>query len=181
MCEPTTIIMAITAVMAAYSANQQAKAQKSKAKFDAGVARNNQTLLSRAAEDSVKQGDEAERQYRIKVANLIGRQRAGFAAAGVLVNEAGSSPQDALLDTRTLEARDISTLREEHPQGSRLAALPSRQCRRSGRAADISGSQSISGGRPQSAAIRARPLQQSSGEQLSAFPFHFFRFLRIVS
>jgi hypothetical protein len=112
MCEPTTIIMAITAVMAAYSANQQAKAQKSKAKFDAGVARNNQTLLSRAAEDRVKQGDEAERQYRIKVANLIGRQRAGFAAAGVLVNEAGSSPQDALLDTRTLEARDISTLRE---------------------------------------------------------------------
>jgi len=31
MCESTTIIMAITAVMAAYSANQQAKAQKSKA------------------------------------------------------------------------------------------------------------------------------------------------------
>ena len=112
MCEPTTIIMAITAVMAAYSANQQAKAQKSKAKFDAGVARNNQILLSRVAVDRVKQGEEAERQYRIEVANLIGRQRAGFAAVGVLVNEAGSSPQDALLDTRTLEATDISTLRE---------------------------------------------------------------------
>lgn len=112
MCEPTTIIMAVTAVMAAYSANQQAKAQKSKAKFDAGVARNNQVLLQRAAEDRVKQGDVAERQYRVKVANLIGQQRAGFAAAGVLVNDPGSSPQDALMDTRTLEATDISTLRE---------------------------------------------------------------------
>ncbi|MBT5677534.1 MAG: hypothetical protein HOJ07_17740, partial [Rhodospirillaceae bacterium] len=112
MCEPTTIIMAVTAVMAAYSAQQQAKAQKSKAKFDAGVARNNQVLLQRAAQDRIKQGDESERQYRVKVAQMIGRQRAGFAANGVLVNDPGSSPQNALLDTRTLEATDISILRE---------------------------------------------------------------------
>jgi len=105
-------MLAVSAAISAYSAQQQAKAQKSKAKFDAGVARNNQVLLQRAAEDRIKQGDVAERQYRVKVANLIGQQRAGFAAAGVLVNDPGSSPQDALMDTRTLEATDISTLRE---------------------------------------------------------------------
>jgi len=114
MCDPTFgfALSAISAAMSAYGSAQQAKAQKAKARFDAGVARNNQILLQRAAVDRQKEADEAERQYRIKVADLIGRQRAGFAAAGVLVNDPGSSPQDALLDTRTLEATDISIMRD---------------------------------------------------------------------
>ena len=38
--------------------------------------------------------------------------QSGFAASGVLVNDPGSSPQNALLDTRMLEAADISIMRE---------------------------------------------------------------------
>lgn len=88
---------------------QQGQAAKAQAEFQAGVARNNQIVAERQADDALERGRLAEQQKRLQIAQLGGRQRASFAASGVALDE--GSPLDILGDTAAFGAYDLLSIR----------------------------------------------------------------------
>lgn len=92
MCEPTSLAIASLAVTAlatgasVYGQIQAGKAAQDQAAYQAGVARNNEILAKRAADDARVRGELEMQQAFIKNQNLLGRQRAVLAANGVDVN-----------------------------------------------------------------------------------------------
>jgi len=88
---------------------QQAKAQQASHEYQAAVARNNQIIAQRQADDARARGAEAERQQRIKTQQLIGRQRAVLAANGVVVDQ--GSALDITTDTTGIGEQDALTVR----------------------------------------------------------------------
>lgn len=115
MCEPVTAAIVIASIavagagVAAYGSYQQASAQKKTAKFQAAMARNNQTIASRQAEDRRKQGEQEERNYKTKLELIKGKQRSGFAGSGVVVDS--DTPFEMLGETAYLGEIDAATIR----------------------------------------------------------------------
>ena len=71
----------------AYGQIQQGKAAKARANYQAAVARNNQIIANRAAEDARKRGTLEANLQRQKSRQLVEQQRASIAGAGVLVDQ----------------------------------------------------------------------------------------------
>lgn len=113
MCEPTTLLIAMQAAGAASSANA-AKAQSASTKagyeYQAAVNRNNEQVAEWQAQDAIQRGAQAEQAQRLKVAQLRGTQRAGFAARGVSLDE--GSPLAILQDTEYMGQLDVNTIRD---------------------------------------------------------------------
>lgn len=92
MCEPTTIAVAALALsavstgVAAYGQIQQGKAAKNAADYQAQVARNNQIIAERKAEDARARGKIASGENDLRTRQLIARQRTGIAGSGQLVD-----------------------------------------------------------------------------------------------
>lgn len=79
MCEPTTILLATTAlagVTGAVGAYQQGQVQKQ-------VGRNNQIMAEYAAQDAIRRGDEEAAAVRRRASMMQGSQRANMAARGL--------------------------------------------------------------------------------------------------
>jgi hypothetical protein len=102
MCEPTTIMMALTVVttaMSAVSSMQQADYQEK-------VAENNAIAAEYAAKDAIDRGAVEEQKQRDKARAAMGQQRAALAANGIdtatgtgsllLADSAGMGEFDAL-------------------------------------------------------------------------------------
>lgn len=90
--------VAITVISTAMQMAAQAKAAKQaeqQAKYQEGIARNNQVLAQRAADDARLRGDEAASKTRTQADAIKGRQRAVMAANGVVID------QDTALDITT--------------------------------------------------------------------------------
>lgn len=109
MCNPAAVVamMVVSTALTAYGQYQQGQAQEAAGKaqsdaltYNAAIARNNQILANRAAEDATQRGEIAARQKQIEAAQLKGRQLTVLAANGVDVNQ-GSSV-DILADTAEL-------------------------------------------------------------------------------
>lgn len=88
----TLAVVAITATVLSaatsmYAAQQQGKAAKAQADYQAAVARNNKIIADRQAEDAIKRGEVAEQERRLETRRLIAAQRATSAGSGVLVDE----------------------------------------------------------------------------------------------
>jgi hypothetical protein len=66
---------------------QQGKAAKARANYQAAVARNNQIIANRQAEDARRRGTLEANIQRQKSRQLIEQQRAAIAGAGVLVDQ----------------------------------------------------------------------------------------------
>jgi hypothetical protein len=66
---------------------QQGKAAKARANYQAAVARNNQIIANRAAEDARRRGTLEANLQRQKSRQLVEQQRASIAGAGVLVDQ----------------------------------------------------------------------------------------------
>ena len=82
MCEPTTLIIAATAVAAAgqvVSGIQKANA----AKYEAKVAESNVKLATNQANDAMARTKEEQQRSFRKTAQLVGSQRAAMAANGI--------------------------------------------------------------------------------------------------
>ena len=122
MCTPTMLAVgaiAATAVgtgvqmygqaQAASAAKSQAAYQAQVAQNQATVARNNATYADTQATDATNRGSLAEKQYRLQVSQLAGRQRASLAANGVVVDS--GSALDITTDTATLGEQDALTIR----------------------------------------------------------------------
>ena len=96
MCEPTTLyIIAMVLIVAAAAVT--AYGQQQAAKAASATAKKNERIARWHAEDAKKRGVQAVARFQERLAQLKGRQRAGFAAAGVVLDE--GTPLDVLLDT----------------------------------------------------------------------------------
>jgi len=88
---------------------QQSKAQQAQARYQEGVARNNEILARRAADDARERGRIEEMNARIRTSQLVGRQRASLAANGVDVGS--GSAIDLITDTFKIGETDALTIR----------------------------------------------------------------------
>lgn len=115
MCEPATIatistIASVASVgMSVVGAVQQSSAQKSQVKYQAAVARNNQIITARQAEDARERGKKEELSFRRQLSQMKGKQRSIFAGSGVVVDE--GSALDTLTETAELGEIDALTIR----------------------------------------------------------------------
>lgn len=108
MCEPTTLLIA-GAVLGAVGSVQQGFAAQQQSEFNAQVARNNQVIAQRKADDARTRGIAEERKNQIASDQLLGEQRAAAAAAGVDVNV--GSAADLQADTVAFGRLDDLTIR----------------------------------------------------------------------
>lgn len=104
MCEPTTI-----AALTVAATGLQAFGSIQQGNYQAAVARNNQIIANRAADDATERGIEAERQQRMKTQQVLGRQKAAMAANGLDISS--GSPVDILSDTARFGEYDALTIR----------------------------------------------------------------------
>lgn len=88
---------------------QAGAAAKNQAAYQAAVARNNQILSERAAQDALLRGKQAEEQKRLETRRLIGQQRAVMAGNGVVIDQ--GSALDITSDTREYGELDALTTR----------------------------------------------------------------------
>lgn len=109
MCEPTTLLIAATAMQAAGSIVGGINAQKS-ANFRAAVADRNANLERQAARDALERGDIEEKRQNRRTAQQLGAQRAAMAANGIEVDF--GSAADLQADTRMIGREDAQTIRE---------------------------------------------------------------------
>lgn len=88
---------------------QQSQAQNASFKYQAAVARNNQIIANRMAEDARKRGELEANIQRQKSRQLQGAQRAALASSGVLVDQ--DTAADVVADTAALGELDALTIR----------------------------------------------------------------------
>lgn len=87
MCEPTTIALAVSAVISAYGAVQQGQAQKANKRYQAQLQEHNakvaenEAILARQAAQA--DADTIDRRRKV----LLAQQEANFAARGVTIDE----------------------------------------------------------------------------------------------
>jgi len=94
--------------LSAYSAYEQAKAQKQAGNYNAQVASNNATIALQQRSSALQQGDVAAQQAQLHQAQVLGAQRASLAANGIDLTQ--GSAQDLLTTTNLLGAADVNTI-----------------------------------------------------------------------
>jgi len=102
-------LTAVSAGVTTYATLEAGKAQKKSADYEADVAANNAIRANRMAEDARERGRIAEGQVRERTKQVVGQQRAGAAARGVLVDEGSALAQT--LDTVEIGELDALTTR----------------------------------------------------------------------
>lgn len=89
MCDAVTATLAFSALSTGASmvgSYKEAQASKAQGEYQARVAENNAIIANNNAALAEKQGEIEKKQQRLATAQLIGKQRAGYAASGVLVD-----------------------------------------------------------------------------------------------
>ena len=114
MCEPTTIVLAISAIAAAYQQNQQGK-------FEQGVSKYNARLAENQAQATRNVATEQENEQRQQTAQLIAKQRAQLGAANIELGS-GSALQ---LQTDAAELGEVDALRIRSNFDQQVGALQS--------------------------------------------------------
>lgn len=109
MCGPAAAVAVVSGVMTAASSVMQGQAAAQQAAYTAQVARNNQIIAERNAQDALKRGDIAEDKTRQRTASIMGRQRAELAGQGAALDD--GSPLDLQMDTAGLGELDALTVR----------------------------------------------------------------------
>lgn len=109
MANASLATTALSMGMNVYGQMQQSQAAQDQANYQAAVANNNKIIADRKAEDATKRGEIEERQHRLKVDQLKGKQRSALASSGFAVDQ-----EDAigiLQDTAQLGEFDALTIR----------------------------------------------------------------------
>lgn len=96
------LVQAAPGLMDAFGADDEADLATSVAALAAKQHR-------RSARDAIARGRELERDYRTEISQLLGTQRAAFAANGVQVDVEGTTP--AMLEASTVELAEIGVQR----------------------------------------------------------------------
>ena len=126
MCDPVTMALVGVAgtALGAYGQIQAGQQAAAAAEYNAAVARNNQIIADRQAEDALKRGQVAEEEQRRRTRAMAGTQRAALAASGVQLDQ--GSPVDILSDTAQFGELDALTIRnnaEREAYGYRVQGM----------------------------------------------------------
>lgn len=113
MCVPlAAAALAVTAVgvgVQAYGAYQETKAQNAAAEYNARILENNAQVARYQAADAKQRGEVAEKQFRLRLSQEKGAQRALYGASGAVVDS--GSALDVLEDTAAFGEFDALTIR----------------------------------------------------------------------
>ena len=88
--------------------SHQATVEANVAAHQAAVERNRAIVADYQGKDAIARGQVAQTQQQLKTAQLVGTQRARFAAAGLDINE--GSPLNVIMDTQFLGKNDELTI-----------------------------------------------------------------------
>jgi len=126
MCDPISMTIATVAstALGAYGQIQAGQQAQAAANYNAAVARNNEIIAGRQAEDALKRGQVAEDEQRRRTRAMAGTQRAALAASGVQLDQ--GSPVDILSDTAQFGELDALTIRnnaEREAYGYRVQGM----------------------------------------------------------
>ena len=124
MCGPAAAVMAVGAVMSAVGTIAQGQAAAGQAAYQAQVARNNQIIANRNADDALKRYLVEEDKTRQRTSLIMGSQRAKLAGQGTVLDE--GSPLDIQMDTAGLGELDALTVRsvgEREAYGHRVQGM----------------------------------------------------------
>lgn len=110
MCGPVAIVAAVAAsALTAYGQIQAGQAAKQAGDYNSAVARNNEIIANRQAEDATKRGDIAADEQRRKTARIGGAQKAAIGAAGVALDS--GTALDIFGDTAAFGELDALTIK----------------------------------------------------------------------
>lgn len=112
MCNAGSAVLALTAVSTIFGVKgqiDQGKAANNQAQYSAVISRKNAIAAERAAQDAILRGQRDELTTRLDYKQIKGKQRAAFAANGVIVDE--GSALDVVLDTVAIGEFDALTVR----------------------------------------------------------------------
>lgn len=98
----------VSASLEAFSAFQQASAQKNAADYEAQVQANNAKIAAWQRSDALQRGEVEAQQRMRQTADMLGKQRAALAASGVDLNQ--GSAQDLLASTAFIGQEDVNTI-----------------------------------------------------------------------
>lgn len=131
MCEPVTAATGLTAfqmaslafsaggtLMSFVGQQQAAEAESQQLRYQAAVDNNNRILNEQLAEDAIARGEEEEREHRLKIGQLKGRQKTALASSGIEIDS--GSALDILSDTAEVGELESLTIRnnaEREAQG----------------------------------------------------------------
>ena len=126
MCDPVSMAVASFAgtALSAFGQVQAGQQAAAAAEYNAAVARNNQIIADRQAEDALKRGQVAEEEQRRRTRAMAGTQRAALAASGIQLDQ--GSPVDILSDTAQFGELDALTIRnnaEREAYGYRVQGM----------------------------------------------------------
>lgn len=114
MCDPVSALIATTIAstgMSMISGYQQSQAQSDYYDYQSQVAADNAELAQQYADNALATGDAAEQETRRATAALMGQQRAGYGASGVLVDS--GSAANVTADTAMLGELDAQTVKND--------------------------------------------------------------------
>lgn len=109
MCDPV-IMAGASLAMGAMSSYQQSNAAKQSADYQAAVNRNNAQISEWQAQDSIKRGEVAEHQQRLRTKQMKGSQTARLAANGIDISD--GSALNILSDTDWMGEQDALNVRD---------------------------------------------------------------------
>ncbi|UOF77178.1 coil containing protein [Caudoviricetes sp.] len=112
MCYVAVAMLALTAISGAMTIagqQQQARAVQKANEYNAQIARNNAIKAEENVRKTQLEGMKQEEAQRIKTANLLGEQKAGFGASGVMLNS--GSALDVQASTAYMGQEDLLSIR----------------------------------------------------------------------
>lgn len=113
MCDPVSITVALTVAstaIGAYGQIQQGQAINAQMKYEAKVGERNAKLSEASREDARKRGEREQLNHWRRVSQMMGEQRAQFAAGGLDVNF--GTPGEVVEDTALIGGEDSQILAE---------------------------------------------------------------------
>jgi len=103
-------LMGASAGMQIMGQQQQAKAQQKASNYQAQIAQNNAVIAQENVREAQKAGAMEEQRQRVKMAQIVGSQRAGFASSGI--DAMTGSAKEVQDSSASLGYQDLLTIRE---------------------------------------------------------------------
>jgi hypothetical protein len=109
MCDIGTAFSVISGVVGFMGSMADARAAQQQADFNAAVARNNEILANRAADDAILRGEAAAAKQGLQTRQFKARQRTALAASGIQVDE--GTALDLSLDVGSVGREEEAIIR----------------------------------------------------------------------
>ena len=134
------------------AAARAGEAQQRVAESQAGLSEYNAQVADLQAQDAIERGAEDESRFRTGVRNMVGKQRTGFAGAGIDVSY--GTPVDVVADTAFMGELDARTIRTNAVREAWGFQVQGEDLRERARIARMEGAQALEAGKAARTAAR---------------------------